>query len=369
MKQSRKLLFVTAANKEKYSGGGQCSARNLQSLKDILGESQMVVYVIKPESGRRSIRDKFRRFTDVLHLYGCGMTSRDVVNIKALLSQGDFTDLFIDTSQLGSLSKMAKRVCPDIRIYVFFHNIEYDYMVSTTLRSGDYKHLFWIPIAYHNEKAASRYGDFLISLNRTDHDRLLKLFRRTSTVIPITMHDTFVKTDTVEIPHSGCPEALFVGSYFPGNISGLKWFCDTILPKVNIHLTVVGSGMENLTKVVEPNEKLSILGRVEELAPFYANSDFVLLPIISGGGMKVKTAEALMYGKYIIGTRQALEGYDVDEAVAKECNTIDDFVNTLNNLNIKARYNQQSRELFLRKYSYESSLKKFRECILCSQDQ
>jgi len=35
----------------------------------------------------------------------------------------------------------------------------------------------------------------------------------------------------------------------------------------------------------------------------------VILPIISGSGMKTKTAEALMYGKSIIGIKEAFEGY------------------------------------------------------------
>lgn len=39
----------------------------------------------------------------------------------------------------------------------------------------------------------------------------------------------------------------------------------------------------------------------------------MVMPIFSGSGMKVKTAEALMYGKFLIGTKEAFEGYEIDE--------------------------------------------------------
>ncbi len=39
--------------------------------------------------------------------------------------------------------------------------------------------------------------------------------------------------------------------------------------------------------------------------------DYIISPIFVGGGMKVKTCEALMYGKNIIGTSESFEGYDI----------------------------------------------------------
>ena len=39
----------------------------------------------------------------------------------------------------------------------------------------------------------------------------------------------------------------------------------------------------------------------------------MLFPIFEGSGMKLKTCEALMFGKNIIGTPEAFAGYDIDD--------------------------------------------------------
>lgn len=48
------------------------------------------------------------------------------------------------------------------------------------------------------------------------------------------------------------------------------------------------------------------------MAEYIYNADFLIAPIFEGSGMKLKTAEALMYGKTVFGTTEAFEGYDVD---------------------------------------------------------
>ena len=46
-------------------------------------------------------------------------------------------------------------------------------------------------------------------------------------------------------------------------------------------------------------DRLQVLGYVEDLNKLYASVRFMVMPILSGSGMKVKTAEALKYGKFI----------------------------------------------------------------------
>lgn len=160
-------------------------------------------------------------------------------------------------------------------------------------------------------------------------------------IIPITLKDNCtydLKKESKII--STTPKLLFVGSYFPGNTKGLKWFCKKILPHVNAHLTIVGSGMEQLKKTIKIDcNKLTIHGKVDKLDSFYLNADIIILPIISGGGMKVKTAEALMWGKYIIGTKEALEGYNLNKDIAIICQTKQDFIKAINNIGSKQKYN------------------------------
>lgn len=66
--------------------------------------------------------------------------------------------------------------------------------------------------------------------------------------------------------------------------------------------------------------------------------------------MKVKTAEALMHGKTIVGTKEAFEGYETNTpGIFFECHDKNEFINAINKLlSQKHLYNADSRELFLK---------------------
>ena len=121
-------------------------------------------------------------------------------------------------------------------------------------------------------------------------------------LLQISLKDT-VKDKKIENRKIGSPKkGLFVGSYFFGNVDGLKMFIHNVLPHTDMQLTVVGKGMKKLNI---DNSKVTIYDGVKSIASFYIDADFVIAPIVSGGGMKVKIAEAMMYGKKIVGTPEA----------------------------------------------------------------
>lgn len=360
----RRMLYITCDNEESYSGGKYVNKRNYESLVMILGKDRVSTYIIQPSFGLRTYKAKLKRLRDVFKLFGGGLKTEDVDQILFLLQDGDYTDVFIDSSALGVLAEKIKRFYPHICVYVYFHNVEYDFMVSTTWGGGDYKHLFWIGSAKHNEQCASKYADKIFTLNQKDYDRVLSLYGRASTIIPVTMKDDYHDLDERENQKVGTPlQGLFVGSYFAGNIMGLKQFCKEVLPSLNMHLTIVGSGMDKFRYDIIESDKTTIHGKAEDLTPYYESADFVILPIVSGGGMKVKTAEALKYGKYIIGTKEALEGYDLNENVAAECNTKQAFIDAVNNYSRAYKYCAASRNIFKHTFSFDSSLALFKNEI------
>ena len=110
-------------------------------------------------------------------------------------------------------------------------------------------------------------------------------------------------------------------------------------------------------------DKITLYSFVDDLTALYESADFVLLPIISGGGMKVKTAESLKFGKYLIGTPEAFEGYDINDDIAAVCKNKQEFVKNIREFNRPYRYNAASRELFKRKYSFDVSLETFKNIL------
>ncbi len=53
-----------------------------------------------------------------------------------------------------------------------------------------------------------------------------------------------------------------------------------------------------------------LFGRVNELTDFYSYVDCCVNPMVGGTGLKIKTVEAMAYGRSVIGTRSAFAGLD-----------------------------------------------------------
>lgn len=84
---------------------------------------------------------------------------------------------------------------------------------------------------------------------------------------------------------------------------------------------IIGKGFRTLKNDLEC-DNVKVIGTVEDVSEYFYRADFVIAPIFEGSGMKLKTAEALMYGKTIFGTTEAFSGYALDfDRVGGLCNT------------------------------------------------
>ena len=57
---------------------------------------------------------------------------------------------------------------------------------------------------------------------------------------------------------------------------------------------------------------VTLLGYVNDLAAFYAETDVIVAPMLMGSGLKMKVAEALSYGVPVVGTAIGFEGFGAD---------------------------------------------------------
>jgi len=163
------------------------------------------------------------------------------------------------------------------------------------------------------------------------------------------------------------PLCLFLGAYFLANNEGILWFMQHVYPQVDVEVKIVGRGMAKL-KEEQPEllRDIEVVSDAPSLTPYFEEADMMVLPIFAGSGMKVKTCESLMYGKNIIATDEALEGYAIEEGVsAWRCNTVDEFVQTIQDFaqHSRPRFNQAARQCFLENYSNEAVENKFKELL------
>lgn len=95
---------------------------------------------------------------------------------------------------------------------------------------------------------------------------------------------------------------LFLASRMLFNVTGIQWFLDNVWTLVNkempdVKLLVAGTVCE---KIADKYNNVSLLGRVDNLDDYYGKGDIVINPVYQGTGLKIKTFEALSYGKATI---------------------------------------------------------------------
>lgn len=352
----RKILFITSPKIKGMTGGTICSERNLHALKEVFGKDCVDVYVFKSYEGNY-FKSSLLYYFNVIKGLLSGLTSDILCSIDEEVRFKGYTDIFIDTSKYGIIAKVLKNKYPNLKVHTFFHNIEYVFTKSS-IKVNKMRYKLILNAIRYNENCACAYSDTIICLNKRDSLLLAKHYHRNADLlIPITIKDNY--SYDVKLKFNEKRKGLFLGSYFFGNIDGLIWFCKEVMPLLDIELSIVGTNMDKLHGDLTINDRIHIFSNVLDLKPFFEDADFMVFPIISGGGMKVKTAEALMYGKYIIGSTESLIGYDVDNNVACVCESKEDYVNAVRDLEIKYKFNHSSRALYLEKYSYPASISQF----------
>lgn len=358
---NKKVLYIGFKRYNSIlNGGGLENERTLRTLRKRFGDTQVDEYYMIDERKGRSLWSKLMAVYYTLFDLHNGLTPKKVREITAKAHEG-YDYVFISTSVLGILAKALKESGYQGNTIVHFHNIEEIYYDAITPK--------WLPgrqfvvrCAAHNDRYACDYADKIITLCKRDSDYLADHYGRTAdAVIGIGLKDRCKQAEDQEVMTNEVPNCLFLGSYFAPNNEGVLWFVNNVLPHVNIQFKIVGKGMKALKEQNECLKDVEVLSDVPDLEPFFIEADFMILPIFSGSGMKVKTCESLMYGKNIIGSDETFEGYELntDEA-GKRCNTAEEYIAAINHFcqHPVKRFNAYSRQIFLEKYSEEATEEK-----------
>lgn len=358
----KKALFISSmAVGSVTSGGSQCSKRNLKSIVDLFGEANVTSYFFKSFNIHNvNLQNIVGALANTICLRINGLTKEAEKEIINTIQINEINWIFVDSSLNGRLIKLIKKKTK-AKVISFFHNCELS-LISQEIFTGKIMLLPRIYSSYFNEKLTVKYSDKIIALNNRDKVLIKKYYKRNvDIIIPISIEDKFTKHIPEKILRSSeIKKVLFVGSYFYPNIDGIKWFIRNVLPHVNIILTIIGKDMDKLTDIDFNKKNIEVLSNVPQIEKYYYNADIVIAPIFKGSGMKVKIAEAMMYGKPIIGTDEAFQGYDIVDGMYK-ANTIKEFITAINKEN--TYYENEIRNNFLQKYSYESTLPLFSKCF------
>lgn len=372
------ILYI--AKRSLYDVG---SVTHLQALIDIYGKQNVfIVDLIRSMVHRDKNYVAYTRTKNVferLERWIQGNTSyisnKIIKEICDIVVEHDIDLIFSEESDLGYLMRAIKTKSPKTRIICFYHDISADLFAQRKKHmpgAGLHYRLIECNLTIRQERISQKYCDENWVFHTADAEKFKKFYGYNPDVMiplasPIRKISDSVKSAVTRADEE--KSILFVCSKYFVNRLGFKWFYEKVLPslKDSFQINVVGMGAEGLADFcTDTNVKL--VGAVDDLSEFYLNADIVIAPIFDGGGMKVKTMEAVSYAKCIVGTTESLHGFwekipdSVRGNIVHQCDTAEEWIQALDFLLTKElnKFNEDLYAVYKEYFSYEAMLEQFR---------
>lgn len=163
--------------------------------------------------------------------------------------------------------------------------------------------------ANHEKQIISRYSAVL-AISSQDLDRMRFVLGLSNVIY--TPHPAPL-VPKVEI-RERAKNVLMVGGLSVANVSGLKWFLDQVWPLVrnDLCLYIAGTVCESVENGLQ---NVKLCGIVPDLAELHGECDIAINPVFVGGGLKLKTLEAMGYGLPCVTTIEGARG--LNNAIGK----------------------------------------------------
>lgn len=168
-------------------------------------------------------------------------------------------------------------------------------------------------------------------------------------------------------------ELVFTGAmdYWP-NIDAVLWFAQEVLPTLresypDLRFTIVGGKPDERVRQLGRQPGIEVTGRVPDVRPYLARCLAAVAPMRVARGVQNKVLEGMAMARPVITSRVGLEGIEasVDEDVLV-AESPDDYLGALRMLDVgdtRAAVGVRARDLVLRQYAWESTLKPLGEFL------
>ncbi len=250
-----------------------------------------------------------------------------LITIKKLLETVKYEAIIIDHPQLGWLERFIKY---QERLVLIAHNIESEIYLDSFKNASNLISR-WI---YRREASLIKEMEDKLATTAkqvwalTQHDA--NYFSNLEGASTVKVFDLSPGLATVqEKSISKEFDVGIMGSWaWKANEEGLRWFVQSVYPYLPAHLSihVAGRGAEWL---IEKYPNIHYRGFVPDAQEFMAQAKVVAIPTLSGGGIQIKTLDAIASGSAIVATPVALRGISEPPKTVQMAQQPEDFANLL----------------------------------------
>lgn len=184
------------------------------------------------------------------------------------------------------------------------------------------------------ELESMRGADLLLHVNIEEHDIFSEL-------LPQKRHALLYPAGPEAPSGPGGDDIVIVASNNTANVESVVWFLREVASKTpEIDIKIVGNidiGVRSEAPEDYRRYRSWFVGRVDDVRCVYASARLVLLPMVKGFGLSIKTLEAMASGLPMIATSAALRGMKDEVMDLREVTIADDPESFARALRRKAR--------------------------------
>lgn len=232
-----------------------------------------------------------------------------------LLGRESFDIVQIEFSQMA-----AYRTNGTARRVLDLHNIEYDVLRQAAANSTGAKRIFnrweWRKLR-NEEEQAWRDADLCLATSEPDAARVRESIGKDCLVIPNGVDDTFFERQPMDVAEPG--SIVFTGAIrYQPNADAVTYFVRRVWPLIrdlepNATFNIVGADPPDEVVRLGELSGVRVSGSVDDVRPWLRSASVVVVPLLSGGGTRLKILEAFSSGRPVVSTTVGASGLEVED--------------------------------------------------------
>jgi len=238
--------------------------------------------------------------------------------LAEILKAETFDIVQLESIFLAPYLPIIREHAPAAKAVLRTHNVEHEIWDRVADNANPLKQWYLrsiTPRLKSYELEQINHCDLVVGISKRDVEQFRNLgLRQPATVCPIGLDCRDYQPDPTSFYQ---PLSLsFIGSldWMP-NQEGLRWFLDEVwkpllapnFPALTFH--IAGRTAPRWLRELEM-ERVTFHGEVPSAADFLNQHSVMVVPLLSGGGMRAKILEGMAVGKVVLSTRMGMEGIE-----------------------------------------------------------
>jgi polysaccharide biosynthesis protein PslH len=332
-----------------YPPKGGCFQRSYNLIKEAARDNNVYLVALRhkdksthPESEMIKAKEELGKFCKEVHIIDIKSFTRGYyywLALKSIFTSDPLTVNLFKSEEMHNLIKyLSNRIKFDIAHYDTISLVEYiddtgnipkylthhgveSFMIRRRVNneSSYLKKLYLIVEAYKLRRY-EKINCFKFNLNimvSEDDKNMLKEISPTSR-IEVVENGVDVDFFLPKNNHENTNRLIFAGRLDQySNMDAVLHFCMNIWPLIKkripeIRFSIIGNNPpQKLFEIAKNDDKIEILGYVDDVRPFFEKATISVCPIRDGGGTRIKILDAMAMGMPIVSTTIGCEGIDV----------------------------------------------------------